>query len=161
MRTLVTVKVALVLLNTLCGLQPTNPVLRELLDPRLQLRLVEIEVIHGSNTWNAHTRRPAALAIHQCPTNGTEEVCHCVAGINSVGLGKFGELVLPADVCDGGGLDDEVRGEHRGCDLACRRVFLSASRIRECGRVWMLTTVGTVADERVNQILARNWLHDM
>lgn len=65
-------------------------------------------------------------------------VLHRVARGDSLALGELGELVLAADVLDGGLVDDEVRGEHGCGDLAA---------------------VGAVADEGIHEVLALSRLY--
>ena len=45
--------------------KPIHPTLGELLELRLQLRRMQVEVVHGADSQNAHARKPAAPPIHE------------------------------------------------------------------------------------------------
>lgn len=100
------------------ALKPTNAILRKLLNPRLQNRLMKIEIIHSPNPRNQHTRVPRRDAIHERAADGAEVVFHRIAGLDGFVLREFGELLTAALVSGFGGLDDEVGGEHGGGDFA-------------------------------------------
>lgn len=88
--------------------KPSHTVLGILLDSRLQLRLVELEVIDCANSHDALAGEAARCPPHESSTLGAEEVGHGVAGLNCLVLLEFGEEIFAAGVGDGGVVDDEV-----------------------------------------------------
>lgn len=64
-------------------------------------------------------------------------VFHGITRSDGLVLRELGELALPAGVLNRGATDDEVGGEHAGSDFAA---------------------VGAVADEGVDQVVARGGL---
>ena len=127
------VVITLLLFYTLRSTQPIHPVLRKLLDPRLQLCFVQVEVINRPDPHDELSSETAADSVHQRSARGAEIVCHSVAGIARLVLSELGELLLAPNVFDGSFIDDEVRSEHGRRDLAA---------------------IGTVADEGVYEIIA-------
>lgn len=99
-------------------LNPTNTILSILLNPRLQHRLMQMEIIHRTNPHDRLARKPPRDAIHQNPADAAEMVGHGVPALDLLDHGEFGDLVLPTDVGQGLVFDDEVGGEHGGGDFA-------------------------------------------
>ena len=100
------------LLNTLTALEPTHAVFAERLDPRLELRFVQLEVIHRSNSRDGHAWIPARHSVHQRTAHRAEVVAHRVASRDCLVLRELRELVLASDMLERGVLDYEVRSEH-------------------------------------------------
>ena len=114
-------------------LEPAHPILDKLLNPRPELLLMQIEIIHRPNPQHTLPLQPGTHPAHQRPTHRTEVVRHRVARRDGFGLLEFSQLLPAPDVLDGRVGDDEVGREARGRDLAA---------------------VGAVADERVDQVRA-------
>lgn len=62
---------------TLDSIKPFHSRLCKLFELRCQLRGMQTEIIHGTNSQNAHTRKSAAAPVHQIATGGAETVFHC------------------------------------------------------------------------------------
>lgn len=120
--------VPLHLLRPLCAVQPVRSILHELLNPGLQLRVVQGVVIHRSDPHNALSREASASTIQQGAADTAEVIGHCVASEDGVLPRELGHLLSASDVIQSGVIDDEVGGEHRGGEFV---------------------TVVTIADERV------------
>lgn len=121
------------LLDALSSTAPLHAVLRVLLDPWLDLCLVQIEVVDRSYSHNELPWVPLTNTIQQSAASRAEVVLHRVARLNCLGLGEFGEKLLATNVLGRRLIDDEVGREHGGCDLAA---------------------VGAVADEAVHKVFA-------
>lgn len=93
-------------------MEPSHAIFRILLNPRLQLRLVQIEIVHSPDPRYAHPRETRAAAVHKRAAFAAEVVCHGVARGDGFGLGELGEQVLAGEVREGAVFDDEVGGEH-------------------------------------------------
>jgi len=102
------VKVPFHLFNTLTALEPAHAIFAELLDPRLEFRLVQIEVIHRPDPRDGHAWKAARHSVHQCATHGAKVVTHGVASCDRLVLGEFGELVLALDMLERGVFDYKV-----------------------------------------------------
>ena len=67
--------------SNLYSAKPVDPAVYELLELWLQLRRVQVEVIHRPDPEDAHPRESAAPAVHQVTADGAEAVLHrCAAG---------------------------------------------------------------------------------
>jgi len=97
-----------VLFNSASTAEPLNPVLYILFHSRLQLGLVQMEIIHRANSQDAHPRIPRADTIHQRPTSGTEVIGHGVSRGDRLGLGKRCHVLFSSDVFDVLIVDDEL-----------------------------------------------------
>ena len=93
-------------------MQPAHTVLRELLDPWLELRLVQLKIVHCSDSQDALGRETTAAAIHERTANRAEGIFHNVARIDGLALCPARELVFAPHVVEGGIVDDEVGCEH-------------------------------------------------
>lgn len=111
-----------------------------MLDPRLQLGLVQLKIINRPDSHDEIPWEPSADSIHQRAALGAEVVLHRVACGDGVVLREFGELLAATDVLGGGLFDYEVACEHGGGDLAA---------------------VCAVTDERVDEVLAFSGLLDV
>lgn len=94
--------------------EPVHPALSELLKLRLELRRVQVEVIHRSDPQDAHSRKPAASPVHQIATYGTEAVFHGGARGDGLVLRPSGQFVLSTHVLERLVVDGEVGAEHGG-----------------------------------------------
>lgn len=102
----------IMLLNPLSPRTPTNPILRILLHPRLQLRLMQFKIINRPDPHNTLPRIPTTSPPHQRPALRAEIIVHGVSRSDSFVVVEFRELVFAADVFDRGVVDYEVGGEH-------------------------------------------------
>ena len=98
-------------LSTVDSLEPSHPILRELLNLWLQLIALHIKIIHSTNPWDQHSRITARHPVHECTTYRAEIVGHGAARGDGLALSKFGELVLAANVRRRRLFDDEVGRE--------------------------------------------------
>lgn len=80
------------LLNPLHATEPIDPILRKLLDLRLELRLHQVEVVERANPHDVQPREVGAQAVHERAAGLAEVVCHgvvaddgCVVGPGLVG----------------------------------------------------------------------------
>ncbi|KAK6434138.1 hypothetical protein LTR95_009684 [Oleoguttula sp. CCFEE 5521] len=128
---------------------PRNTTLRVHFKPRLDLRLHQIEVIDRTNPRDEQTRKARGDTIHQRAADRAEIVLHRVAACDSLRLSELGELVLASGVRGVALLDDEVGGEHRGCDFVVLSSRMSVTTLMR--RSSGLLTVGTVADKAINE----------
>lgn len=112
--------VTLLLLNAalLATTSPRCTVLYELLDPRPQRRLVQVEIVHGADTHDFLSREAGADAVHQRAAVGAEVVLHRVACGDGAGLLEGFEYIGAADVFDRLVGDDEVGRVGGGGDFA-------------------------------------------
>lgn len=101
--------------------QPADAVLDIDLPFRLQLRLVQIEIVHRANAQYAPSRERLADAVHERAAGGAEVVGHALARRNSVRLGEGLHVVAAADMGEMRVSDSEIGGEHGGRDLAAIR----------------------------------------
>ncbi|KAK5709094.1 hypothetical protein LTR17_020093 [Elasticomyces elasticus] len=106
------------LLGSLNARPPAHAILREYLQLRLQLSLMQLVVVHGADPSNAHAWKSARSAVEEGTTGGAKEVGHRVARSNCLILAVLGELLLTFEVFERAVLDDEVGSEHGGGDLA-------------------------------------------
>ncbi len=104
------------LFDALNGSQPTDTVLDKQLKPRLQLRLVQLEIVHGTKAQDTHSRGPNT--IHERAAGGAEIVGHQLARGDGARLAESRQVVAAADVGEMYVEDGEIRGEHRRRDLA-------------------------------------------
>ncbi len=88
-----------------------------LTDPRLKHRLLQLEIINRPDPRDQLVGKPAGYAVHERSTHRAEVVRHGIPRFNGVGLGELRELLSAACVRGALGGDDEVGGEHAGCDL--------------------------------------------
>lgn len=123
------VKAPFNLLHSLRATKPAHTVLSILLNPRFQLSLMQMEVIHSADAHDTIPRKSRADTIHERATRGAEVIGHFVPGFDGLRLAEAFQVVSPADVFQVRVGDDEVGCEHGGCDFAA---------------------VGAVADERVD-----------
>jgi len=93
-------------------MEPGHSAPGELLDLRLQLRIVQTQIIHRADSGNTVAFPAATAAVHQRAADGAEEVSHCVSGSDGLGRGPLGELVFAFEMLHCRVLDDEVAGEH-------------------------------------------------
>lgn len=93
---------------------PLTPILLKRLNPRLELRLLQREIINRANAWNTHTRRAAAAPVHERAADAAEAIFHVVAGSDGGVLAEAGQEIFAARVMQVGITDDEVGGEHAG-----------------------------------------------
>lgn len=63
-------------------MQPTNPILNILLHARLQLRLVQREVVHGAEAQGAVARESGADAVHEGAAGVAEVVGRAVTSLS-------------------------------------------------------------------------------
>lgn len=106
------------IISYLTSWQPAHAILLKRLNPRLELRLLQLEIINRADSRNRHARVSTRSPVHQRSADGAEAVLHRVAGRDRLVLLEARELILAAqvfEVCVG---DDEVGGEHGGGDLA-------------------------------------------
>jgi len=61
-------------------------VFSELLEFRFQLRLMQVEVIHGPDPQDALPRKPTASPVQQGAADGTEAILHDAARGNGLAL---------------------------------------------------------------------------
>ena len=118
----------MLLLHTLPTIEPCHPILAKLLDPRLQFRLMQAEIIHSPNSQYALSWVSTANPIHQRTAHRTEVVCHGVPCGDGLILAEFCELVLATKIGNCGVVGNKVASEHASSDFV---------------------TVGAVADEAV------------
>lgn len=118
-------------------MKPGHTVLNILLNARLQLGLVQIKVIHSTNTQDAISGEACADAVHERAARRAKVVGHVVARANRLGLAIRRQIVAATLVRQVGIVDGEVGCEHGRGDLAA---------------------VGAVADEGVDQSGFFSWL---
>ena len=102
------------LLRPVNRLQPPRPSLHKLLDRRLQLTLMQTEIIDRPDPEDTRTRKSATPTVQQRPAHGTKEVSHRVARFDGVGFGEVGELFFALEVDEACVFYDDVGGEHGG-----------------------------------------------
>lgn len=83
-----------------------------------QQRILQLKIIHRSDTKNALPRKPRANPVHEGAASGTEVIGHGISRSNSLVLSKCCHVLLTANVLEMCVLDDETGCEHRGGDLA-------------------------------------------
>ena len=91
-----------------------------------------VKVVSGSNAEDSFVWKATAYSIHQGSASRTEVVRHRIHSCDSLALSKLVQLFLATQVLQAGIRDDEVGCEHRG---------------------GYLSTVGTIADEGIHQIV--------
>jgi len=102
----------MLLLYALPALQPTHSILTKLLNPGLQLRLVQAEVIYSANSHYVLPGEPTADPVHKRPADTAEVILHCAARGDGIVLSKLGQFVFALEVFDRLVIDYEVAGEH-------------------------------------------------
>lgn len=101
-----------------------------MLEPRLQLHLVQVEIVDSANAQDAMARERRTDTIHQGSACRAKVVGHQAARCDSFRLSKRLEVFLPAQVLQVSVGDGKVGCEHGRGDFA---------------------TVGAVADKGINQ----------
>ena len=96
-------------------LQPPNSPLNKLLRHRLQLVLMQPQIINRPNPAETQARKSTAAPVHQCSADAAERASHGVAGANSGTRRVGGELVEAAGVGEGGGFDRDLKGGGGWC----------------------------------------------
>jgi hypothetical protein len=104
------------LLRAVHRTQPPHPILDPNLPLRLQLRLMQMKIIHCSQSQ--FLRSGVSHSIHNCSTCGAKVVCHDIPRGDGLGLTIGRQVILAADVSQVRGKDREDGGEHGGCDFA-------------------------------------------
>lgn len=101
--------------------EPGNTILDELLRPRPQLRLVQVEIVYGADAQDALPGESRADAVHQRPARGTEVVGHGVSRGGGARLAPGRQVLAAAEVSDVLVVNHEVGGEHGSGDFAAIR----------------------------------------
>lgn len=96
----------------LCRFQPRAPILFKRLNPRLELGLLQREIINRADARDAHVGIARAATIHERPAHAAETVLHKVPGCNGAVLAKTAEFVFAPYVFEVGVFDDKVGSEH-------------------------------------------------
>ena len=103
--------------------QPLNPFLSILLQPRLELCLVQSEIVNRPNTQDTHSRIAAANAIHEGTASRAEVVGHRVPRVDSTRLGESLESLTAAKMLEVRVQNYKIGGKHGRCDLATIRTM--------------------------------------
>lgn len=98
--TVIVVTFHLLDLPLLTTTSPRGAILDKLLHPRPQRRIMQLEIIHRTNTHDLLARKPGADAVHQRAADGAKVVFHGVARGDGAGLFEGGEFVGAAEVFD-------------------------------------------------------------
>lgn len=106
------------IISYLASRQPTHAILLKRLNPRLELRLLQLEIVNRADSRDRHAWVSARSPVHQRSADGAEAVLHRVARRGRLVLLEARELVLAAQVFEVRVSDDEVGGEHGGGDFA-------------------------------------------
>lgn len=102
----------MLLLYALPSLQPTHSILTKLLNPGLQLRLVQTEVIYSADSHYILPWEPTADPVHKRPANTAEVVLHRAARGDGIVLSKLGHFIFALEMFDRFVVNYEVAGEH-------------------------------------------------
>lgn len=94
---------------------------------------MQTKVIHSPDPHHILPGESSADPVHQRSADTAEMIAHRVARVDGLVLAELGEFVLAFEVLDSAVVNDEVGGEHAGCDL---------------------TAIGAIADEAVNEVIA-------
>jgi hypothetical protein len=106
------------LLEALHWRQPVHSVLHEQLPPRPQLRLMQMEIVHGADAQDAEARERRADAVHERAARRAEVVGHGAARADCARLAEGREVLAAAQVLQVRVGDGEVGREHGRGDLA-------------------------------------------
>lgn len=142
------------LLNSLGTLVPTHSISAQLLYPRLELCLVQVEVVNGSYTEDAIAWIACAASVQKSTAYRAKGVLHSITTSDSLILGPSCELLLTTKMLKIIVVYDEVRCKHRGCDLdGFSEVLLNFAVVIH------LSAICTIADKYVNQSFSLCWLY--
>ena len=95
-------------------LHPRTSILLKRLYARLELGLLQTEIVNCANTRNAHAGVAATTSIQERTADTAEAVLHVVSRGYCGVLAETGEFFFAAEMRQVGGFDDEVGGEHAG-----------------------------------------------
>lgn len=117
------------LLHALCTREPAHTVLAVDLDSRLQLGVMQAEIIDRSNSHYFYGRKSLTHAVHEGAALGAEVVGHLLSTSGAFVVGILRKQILATDELYRVILGDEVRGKHRCGDFAaCEWVLDNVSR---------------------------------
>lgn len=88
--------------------RPVHTVLGIHFQPRLELRLLQVEVVDSADASDQKTGESGRYSVHESAANGAEMIRHRVPAGDRLVLGVLGELVLAANVLGLGIAHDEV-----------------------------------------------------
>lgn len=117
--------------------EPAHTAPDEQLPSRLQLGLVQIEIVDGADAQDTLSRHARANTVHERAASLAEVVGHGVARLDGARLAPGREVIAAAQVLQVRIIDGEV-----GCEHGCRD----------------FAAVRAVADEGVDQAGAFGWL---
>ena len=128
------IRTSLYLLHPLHRTQPRHSTLRELLHPRLQLRLHQLKIINRPNPQDTHARKGRTNTIHQRTTSAAKVIRHHMLRGDRLGLAVSLEVFLTAEMVEMGVAHGEIGSEHGGGD------FVAVGTIAEEGvdKTWLL-----------------------
>lgn len=93
------------------SLEPTTAILFKRLDPRLEFRLLQAEVVNCSNARYTHAGKSFRSPVHQRAANRAKAVLHPVSCSNGIGFLETAKVVFAADVFQMAVLDDETNSD--------------------------------------------------
>lgn len=115
------IKARISLHSTIHTREPIDAVLDELLDTGAQLRLVQMQIVHGADAQDAGAREAGADAVHERAARVAEVVGHGEARRDGRRVRPRLQVLPAPHVPQVLVVDGEVRREHGRCDFAAVR----------------------------------------